>query len=141
MSEILDLENHQIWNDLEKIFSQIDVNALIESHIDLENFTISDYWDENHVFYEKIISVVPLKAQLESFSLNIIFEDTYTRSLLKFHYLLIADVFEVEKNSERDSNKVIGGITLLYNTNLELEDEYWDIDMSSPFVVGKCRVS
>jgi hypothetical protein len=55
----LKLKNHQVWQDLTKILEDIDINVLVREHLEVCDYKVCGYWDEQDTYYEEIILPVP----------------------------------------------------------------------------------
>lgn len=117
----LELKNHQVWQDFTEIVKQLDIDTLVKEHLDLCNYQVCGYWDEQDKYYETINLPCPLEIELISSFID--FEHQKRFLQLKFNL----------KNS--DFTK-IGGLLLIYDENLQFIDENWTFD--SDFL--ECRV-
>ncbi|MEH1816306.1 MAG: hypothetical protein V7K26_16645 [Nostoc sp.] len=115
----LELKNHQVWQDLTEILETLDTNALAKKHLELSDYKICGYWDEQDKYYETIILPRTLEAELVSSSIGV----TYKERFLQLKFFLIA--------SAVDGTQKLGELVLIYNENLEFIDENWLLDIDS----------
>lgn len=101
---------------------------MITEHLELCDYKVCGYWDENDKFYEEITLPRPLYTELVSSSIGV----TYRERWIQLKFVLKAD--RIASNSQ-----MIGELILIYDENLEFVDENWHIDINSPFVVVKCQ--
>ena len=101
---------------------------MITEHLELCDYKVYGYWDENDKFYEEITLPRPLRTELVSSSIGV----TYRERWIHLKFVLKAD--RIASNSQ-----MIGELILIYDENLEFVDENWHIDINSPFVVVKCQ--
>ncbi len=129
----LDLKNHQVWQDFTEILKKIDGNVMITEHLELCDYKVCGYWDENDKFYEEITLPRPLYTELVSSSIGV----TYTERWIQLKFVLKADRIASEDQPTHNNSQMIGELILIYDENLEFVDENWHIDINSPFVVVK----
>ncbi|MEH2353481.1 hypothetical protein [Nostoc sp.] len=118
----LELQNHQVWRDLTEILEILDNNALAKKHLELCDYKICGYWDEQDKYYETITLPRILEAELISSSIGV----TYKERFLQLKFFLIA--------SAVDGTHKLGELVLIYNENLEFIDENWLLDIDSPML-------
>lgn len=118
----LELQNHQVWRDLTEILETLDTNALAKKHLELCDYKICGYWDEQDKYYETITLPRILEAELVSSSIGV----TYKERFLQLKFFLIA--------SAVDGTQKLGELVLIYNENLEFIDENWLLDIDSPML-------
>ncbi|MDM9581906.1 hypothetical protein [Nostoc sp. GT001] len=122
----LELKNHQVWRDLTEILETLDANDLVKKHLELSDYKICGYWDEQDKYYETIILPRILKAELVSSSIGV----TYKERFLQLKFFLIA--FAVDDTQVASNNpQKLGELVLIYNENLEFIDENWLLDIDS----------
>lgn len=128
----LQLKNHQVWHDLTEILENIDKNLLVKEHLDLCDYKICGYWDENDTYYEEVILPRTLESELASSSIGI----THKERFLQFKFVLKASAVDA---NDKLSNNVhnIGELLLIYNENMEFVDENWLLDIDSPLLSVK----
>ena len=131
------LENHHIWNELNDVLEQIDVEYLVMRHLDSCHYKLSGYWTEDE-FYEEIALIGPIRARLVSMSIGEtkIKHSNYENHWIRLHCELKHDISLLEENNV-DDNSDIGELVLILDPNLEIVDENWSIDVESPFVIVK----
>ncbi|MGC9506105.1 hypothetical protein [Baaleninema sp.] len=122
MISMTTLKNHPVWDNLSEGVKGIDANALVLEHLALCDYQISGYWDESDSFYENITLPRPLSPQL--ISSGVIFTGDKRRIQLKFTLNL--------KTANPPIS--IAELMLVYDENLELVDENWQIDLNSEFI-------
>ncbi|MEH1810209.1 MAG: hypothetical protein ACYTXT_27260 [Nostoc sp.] len=118
----IELQNHQVWRDLTEILETLDTNALAKKHLELCDYKICGYWDEQDKYYETITLPRILEAELVSSSIGV----TYKERFLQLKFFLIA--------SAVDGTQKLGELVLIYNENLEFIDENWLLDIDSPML-------
>lgn len=118
----LQLKNHQVWRDLTEILETLDANTLVKQHLELSDYKICGYWDEQDKYYETITLPRILEAELVSSSIGV----TYKERFLQLKFFLIASVV--------DGTQKLGELVLIYNENLEFIDENWLLDIDSPML-------
>ncbi|HLP91673.1 MAG TPA: hypothetical protein VK184_24190 [Nostocaceae cyanobacterium] len=118
----LELKNHQVWQDFTEIVKQLDIDTLIKEHLDLCNYQVCGYWDEQDKYYQTIN--LPRSLEIELISSFIGFEHQKRFLQLKFNLKNLADFTK------------IGELLLIYDENLQFIDENWILD--SDFL--ECRV-
>ncbi len=111
----LELKNHQVWHYLTEVLKNIDANALIKEHLELCDYKVCGYWDENDNYYEEIILPINLYTELISSSIGV----NRNQKFIQLKFILQAEI----------NNQVrIGELTLIYNQNMEFIDETWCLD-------------
>ena len=118
----LQLKNHQVWRDLSEILETLDANALVKKHLELSDYKICGYWDEQDKYYETITLPRILEAELVSSSIGVTYKERFLQ--LKFFFMV----------SAVDGTKKLGELVLIYNENLEFIDENWHLDIDSPML-------
>ncbi len=124
----LELKNHQVWHDLTEILANLDVNSLVQEHLELCDYKVCGYWDEQDKYYEEIILPRTLVASLVSSSIGV----TNSKRFLKFKFVLL-DLSPVPDSKPKNMD-TFGTLTLVYDENLEFVDENWFIDVNFPAV-------
>ena len=122
----LELKNHQVWRDLSEILETLDTNALAKKHLELSDYKICGYWDEQDKYYETIILPRTLEAELVSSSIGV----TYKERFLQLKFFLIASAVDDTQATSNNPQK-LGELVLIYNENLEFIDENWLLDIDS----------
>ena len=131
----INLNNHPIWTELDRIFIQLDVKALVAEHLKSCNYKVMGYWDGDE-FYEEIAFVNPLRTELESSSIGKTQIDRRGQRWIRLRFLLKADVPALETQSTGD-NEEVGELNLVLDLDGKIIDENWLIDVESPFVVAR----
>jgi len=127
----LELKNHQVWHNLTEVLTHLDANALVQEHLELCDYKVCGYWDEEDEYYEEIILPHTIVASLVSSSIGV----TGTKRFLKFKFsLLDSSHFADSQLGNIDS---FGTLVLVYDENLEFVDENWVIDVNFPTVQAK----
>ncbi|MEH1934587.1 MAG: hypothetical protein V7L14_12880 [Nostoc sp.] len=125
----LELKNHQVWRDLTEILETLDVNTLVKKHLELSDYKICGYWDEQDKYYETITLPRLLKAELVSNSIGV----THKERFLQLKFFLIASAVDGTQTASNNAQK-LGDLVLIYNENLEFIDENWFLDIDSPML-------
>jgi hypothetical protein len=121
---LLELKNHQVWQNLNEILENLDADTLIKEHLELSKYKVCGYWDDQNNYYEEIILPHTLEAQLISSSIGV----TNKKRFLQMRFSL------THSNNNLDDNTFLGELLLIYNENLEFIDENWYLDIESPFI-------
>lgn len=125
----LQLKNHQLWQEFAEIVKKLDTDTLVKEHLELCDYQLCGYWDEEDKYYETII--LPRSLVTELISSFIGFEHQERFLQLKF----VLKVVAVNPNfSTENSFQKIGELLLIYNENLQFIDENWLLD--SDFLAG-----
>jgi hypothetical protein len=125
----LELKNHQVWRDLTEILETLDVNTLVKQHLELSDYKICGYWDEQDKYYETITLPRPLEAELVSSSIGI----THKERFLQLKFFLIVSAVD-GTDTENNNAQKLGELVLIYNEILEFIDETWLLDIDSPML-------
>ena len=111
----IELKNHQVWHNFTEVLENIDANALIKEHLELSDYKICGYWDENDNYYEEIILPFNLDTELISSSIGV----NRNQKFIQLKFILI----------NQNQNKIkIGELSLIYNEKLEFINEIWYLD-------------
>lgn len=110
-----ELKNHQVWRYLTEILNRLDVNTLIREHLELCNYKVCGYWDEQDEYHEEVLLPHYLKGKLISSSIGV--TDNQRWIQLKF-------ALNVDKETQ-----TIGKLILIYDENLEFINESWLLDI------------
>ncbi len=122
----LELKNHQVWRDLSEILETLDANTLVKQHLELSDYKICGYWDEQDKYYETITLPRLLEAELVSSSIGV----THKERFLQLKFFLIASAVDGRQTASNNAQK-LGELVLIYNENLEFIDESWLLDIDS----------
>lgn len=125
----LELKNHQVWRDLTEILETLDANTLVKQHLELSDYKICGYWDEQDKYYEAITLPRLLKAELVSSSIGV----THKERFLQLKFFLIASAVDGTQTASNNAQK-LGELVLIYNENLDFIDESWLLDIDSPML-------
>lgn len=128
----LELKDHPVWYDLTEILVNLDVNALVQKHLELCNYKVCGYWDERDEYYEEVILPRNLVASLVSSSIGV----TDTKRFLQFKFILLAPSPTI--GSQLNSIDSFGTLLIVYDENLEFVDENWVIDINCPSIQAQC---
>lgn len=124
---LLELKNHQVWQNLTEILENLDTATLIKEHLELSNYKVCGYWDDQDNYYEEVILPRTLEAQLVSSSIGV----TNKERFLQMRFSV------THPNNDEDDNTFMGELLLIYNEELEFIDENWYLDIESPFIETK----
>ena len=129
----LELKNHPCWQNLTEFFTNID-DALAREHLEICDYKVCGYWDEEDKYYEEIILPRNLEIELITSSIGI----TRNKRFLQVKYFLVSATNTDNGNSEQfEVNGNIGELNLIYDENLEFIDENWLLNIKSPCLVVK----
>lgn len=128
----LELKNHQVWQDFTQILENLDSDALVREHLELCNYQVCGYWDEQDEYYEEIILPRTLVASLVSSSIGV----THTERFLQLKFVLLASSSTTHDQPSNDAQS-IGELILIYNENLDFVDENWLLDVDSTLIEAK----
>lgn len=123
---MLELKNHQVWQDLTEILENLDANILVQEHLAQCDYQVCGYWDEQDEYYETITLPRTLEAELVSSSIGV----THTERFLQLKFFLMADAVDATQTPNNHTQK-IGELVLVYDENLEFIDENWFLDVDS----------
>ena len=127
---IIELKNHPVWQDLTEVLENLDANSLVAEHLELCDYKVCGYWDEQDEFYEEIILPRSLSADLVSSSIGV----TGRKRWIQLKFVLQADRVNSEDSSHPNSRENLGELTIIYDENLQFVDENWQINIDSPFI-------
>jgi hypothetical protein len=126
----LELKNHQVWHDLTEILENLDSSALVREHLELCDYKVCGYWDEQDKYYEEIILPHTLTTSLVSSSIGV----THTKRFLSLKFVLLASTSAANGKPSHNDVQSIGTLVLVYDENLEFVDENWVLDVDSPLL-------
>jgi hypothetical protein len=118
----INLETDQIWNEITRVVTQIDVDGLAREHLEACQYRIEGYWDGEE-FYEAITLSHSLDVALGNVALSRNTNGHGKACLLKLTFLLSQD------------DEEFGQMLLIFDSKMEFIDENWSIDVDSPYVV------
>ncbi|NJR23260.1 MAG: hypothetical protein HC786_14420 [Richelia sp. CSU_2_1] len=129
----LELKNHPVWQDLTEVLENLNTDALVTEHLELCDYKICGYWDEQDNFYEQITLPRSLSAELVSSSIGVADKKRWIK--LKF----------VLQDKNTTSQYLLGGnltnnlgeLTIIYDENLQFVDENWQINMDNSLIVSQ----
>ena len=125
----LELKNHPVWRDLTEILENLDARRLVQEHLELCDYKVCGYWDEQDKYYEIITLPRILEAELVSSSIGF----TNKKRFLKLKFVFtVSDIDAIDKPSHNPPR--IGELLLVYDENLGFVDENWLLDINSPFL-------
>ncbi|MEG3974748.1 hypothetical protein QT970_09010 [Microcoleus sp. herbarium8] len=127
---IIELKNHRVWQDLTEVLENLDANSLVAEHLELCDYKVGGYWDEQDEFYEEIILPRSLSADLVSSSIGV----TGRKRWIQLKFVLQADRMNFQDWSHPNSRQNLGELTIIYDENLQFVDENWQINIDSPFI-------
>jgi hypothetical protein len=113
-----ELKNHQVWQDLTKILHSLDANTLVREHLELCNYKVCGYWDEQDEYHEEVLLPHNIEGELISNSIGV----TENQRWIQLKFALNA--LNVDKVTEK-----IGELILIYDENLEFINESWLLDI------------
>ncbi len=116
----LELKTHPVWQDLTNVLENLNPHALAMEHLELCNYKIRGYWDEQDKFHEEIVLPYTLSAELSGSSLGM----TEKNRWIKLEFTLNLETISNYKREQK-----IGELGLVYDENMEFIDENWQIDM------------
>jgi hypothetical protein len=131
----IDLNTHPIWDEFDRMLTQMDTKALGMEHLAACNYTVNGYWDGDE-FYEEIAFVHPLRAELANRSLDKTQIDHHSYRRIRLQFVLKSDTSSLETEPASDQEE-IGELTLVLDPSWRIIDENWLINVESPFVVAK----
>jgi hypothetical protein len=111
----IELKNHQVWHDLTEVLENIDANALIKEHLELSDYKICGYWDENDNYYEEILLPNSYDTELISSSIGV----NRNQKFIQLKFII---------GNQNNNQRKIGELSLIYNEKLEFINESWYID-------------
>ncbi|MEH2292998.1 hypothetical protein [Nostoc sp.] len=124
----LELKNHQVWRDLTEILENLDTHTLVQEHLELCDYKVCGYWDEQDKYYE--IITLPRTLEIELVSSSIGF--THKKPFLKLKFVLTASSIHARDKPSHNAPR-IGELVLVYDENLGFVDENWLLDIDSVF--------
>ncbi|NJP11614.1 MAG: hypothetical protein HC866_20870 [Leptolyngbyaceae cyanobacterium RU_5_1] len=99
------------------------------------NAQVGGYWDEDE-FYETITFTQLPQPELTSSSLGISPGDKEGVRWLQLKFALMVNPTIGFEHSEGDAKTTLGELILILDENLEVIDENWLIDVTSPYVLA-----
>ena len=127
----LELKNHPVWQDLTEVLENIDANSLVTEHLELCDYKVCGYWDEQDEFYQEITLPRSLSAELVSSSIGV----TGRKRWIQLKFVLKANRSAAEDSANHNYTKNIGELTIIYDENLQFVDENWQINIDSPLII------
>lgn len=121
----LQLKTHPVWQGLTEVLENLNTNSLVTEHLELCDYKICGYWDEQDKFYEEIILPRSLSAELVSSSIGV----TGEKRWIQVKFVLKADLLVGEDSTDRNYTQNLGELTIIYDENLQFVDENWQINM------------
>ena len=109
--------------------------SLAMPHIQDCQCKLKGYYSVDDRFYEEIVFNYPLDVQLEHFSIGEASDDG--SRWMKLKYILKVDKLTHGIQLDEDDDDEIGEFSLIFDPNLNFVDEYWFIDVNSPFIIAK----
>jgi hypothetical protein len=128
----LQLKTHPVWQDLTEVLENLNANALVTEHLELCDYKICGYWDEQDEFYEEITLPRSLSTELVSSSIGV----TGKKRWIKLKFALKAERSAAEDSLHDNATKDFGELTIVYDENLQFMDENWQINMDYPLIIG-----
>lgn len=127
----IELKNHPFWQDLTEVLDNLDANSLVKEHLELCDYKVCGYWDEQDEFYEEITLPRSLSAELVTSSIGV----TGRKRWIQLKFVLKTDSMAAEDWSNANATQNLGEVTLIYNENLQFVDENWQINIDSPLII------
>ena len=128
---LLELKNHQVWQNLTEILLSLDSNTLIKEHLELSDYKVYGYWDDQDKYYEEVSLPRTLEATLVSSSFGITNKERFLQMRFSLTHL---------NHGSGNDNIFLGELLLIYNEELEFIDENWYLDIESPFIETKPKL-
>jgi hypothetical protein len=128
----LELKNHPVWQDLTEVLENLDANSLVTEHLELCDYKICGYWDEQDKFYEEITLPRSLSAELVSSSIGVAGKKRW----IQLKFVLKADRIAGEDSSNYNWTQNLGELTIIYDENLQFVDDNWQINMDYNLISG-----
>ncbi|MEH2327125.1 MAG: hypothetical protein V7K32_26910 [Nostoc sp.] len=125
----LELKNHSVWRDLTEILENIDAHRLVQEHLELCDYKVCGYWDEQDKYYEIITLPRLLKTELISSSIGF----THKKRFLKLKFVFTVSGIDAMDKPSHNAQR-IGELLLIYDENLKFVDENWLLDINSRFL-------
>jgi len=116
-----------IPNSWEDIQPDVNVNALVREHLELCDYKVCGYWDEQDEFYEEITLPRSLAAKLVSSFIGF----TGRKRWIQLKFILKSESIATDDMQSQNRAQKNGELILIYNENLEFLDENWQIDVNS----------
>ncbi len=88
----IELKNHLVWQDLTEVIENLDAYSLVREHLELCDYKICGYWDEEDKYYEEIILPRSLSAELVSNSIGV----TNKKHWIKLKFILKANNIDAQ---------------------------------------------
>jgi len=129
------LKEHPIWQNVTQTMAQINPNQIGNHHLQACHGEINGYWDESDQFYETIRFIQLPTPELTSSSLGLTPKETGNTNWLHLKYSLTVSP-SADSAALPAAATTIGELSLILDDSLEIIDENWLIDISSPFVVA-----
>jgi hypothetical protein len=126
----LQLKTHPVWQDLTEVLENLDANALVTEHLELCDYKVCGYWDEQDKFYEEITLPRSLSPELVSSSIGV----TGRKRWIKLKFVLKADGNAAEDSLHHNLTQNLGELTIIYDENWQFVDENWQINLDSPLI-------
>jgi hypothetical protein len=128
----LQLKTHPVWQDLTEVLENLNANELVTEHLELCDYKICGYWDEQDEFYEEITLPRSLSTELVSSSIGV----TGKKRWIKLKFALKAERSAAEDSLNDNATKDFGELTIIYDENLQFMDENWQLNMDYPLITG-----
>ncbi|NJL91414.1 MAG: hypothetical protein HC916_17730 [Coleofasciculaceae cyanobacterium SM2_1_6] len=93
-------------------------------HLELRNYKISGYWDEQDKFHEEIILPRSLSAELVNSSLGIADKKRW----IQLKFILKAEAIATGNLPSNNYLDQLGELTITYDEDLQFIDEHWYIN-------------
>lgn len=130
------LKEHPIWDSVAQTLAQINPTQIASDHLQACQAEINGYWDENDRFYETIrFKQLPTPKAI-GISVGLTPKETGSTNWLQLKYSLTIPSSTDSTALDSSSAMTIGELNLILDDNLEVIDENWSIDITSPYVLA-----
>ncbi|MFM6153448.1 MAG: hypothetical protein ACKO3K_04040 [Cuspidothrix sp.] len=119
----LQLKNHQLWQDFAEIVKTLDTDTLVKEHLELCDYQLSGYWDEEDQYYETIILPRSLVPELVSSFIGFEHQERFLQLKFVLKFVTVNPNFSTDNSLQK-----ICELLLTYNENLQFIDENWLLD-------------
>lgn len=127
----IELKNHPVWQDLTEVLENLNTNSLVTEHLELCDYKVCGYWDEQDKFYEEITLPRSLSAELVSSSIGV----TGEKRWIQVKFVLQADRRDAQDLSNPNNKQNLGELTIIYDENMQFIDENWQINIDSSLII------
>ena len=121
------------WADIQPdiiVLENLDAKSLVAEHLELCDYQVCGYWDEQDEFHEEITLPRSLSAELVSSSIGV----TGKKRWIQLKFVLQVARLNPQDLSNTNTIQNLGELTIIYDENLQFVDENWQINMDSPLI-------